>query len=307
MQRLLRIRDIEYFLALAEHQSFARAAEALGVTQPTLSNQIRKIEEALGCRAFRREGRDTVLTPEGEAILEHGQRVLSAFYDLERATRGEAVFSGGPIRFGVIATASPYLGPPLLDEIRARSPGGTVSFVEGLTEELERRVAKGELDFAVTATLPKHRDLSAQRIAAERLVYLSGAPISGDPFASRPAADGRRPILLMHEGHCFREAVFASISRANAALADAIDYAITPASLATLVSLVRSGFGDAVGPAPYAAGVADLWKHPLDPSIFQRTLHLITRKGRDKLADLASVATLAADIHAGLANKDGPV
>lgn len=298
VQRLLRFRDLEYFIAVAEHRSFAKAAEALGVAQPTVSNQIRKFEEALDCRAFRRDGRGVGLTPDGERLFERAQIVMAAFHDLERATRGERMFSGGRIRVGAIPTVSPYLAPPLLARVCARNEGGVVTYAEALTETLERRVARGELDFAVTATLPQTEDVVARRIVVERLVYLSADRFDDDPFGPETPDAARRPILLMHEGHCFRDAVYASIARVNDALADEIAYDFAPTSLATLVGLVRGGLGDAVAPAPFAAiAGGGVHAHALDPARFQRTLQLIVRSGREKHADMARVAELLRAAH----------
>lgn len=303
-QRLLRIRDLEYLLAVAEHRSFAKAATALSVTQPTLSNQIRKIEEALDCRAFNRQSREVELTPEGAIIVAHAQSVTAAFYELELAMKGSSGFLGGRLRFGVIPTVSPYLSAPLLSAIRARNETGLVSFQEAVTEELEAQVLRGDLDFAVTATLPKKPDLKARRLGVERLVYLSADPIPEDPFAIEPdgaASAGARPILLMHEGHCFRDAVYASIARVNGALAEAVDYDVSPTSLSTLVSLVRGRVGNSLLPAPFVAAGCEplegLATRMLGANPFQRTIHLIFRAGRETNVGLSQIEDLAAAVH----------
>ena len=305
MRRLLRFRDIEYFIAVAEQRSFAKAADVLGVTQPTLSNQIRKIEETLECKLFERSSREVTLTPEGQLALEHGRVVMRAFYDLDDAMRGEGAFLGRRLRFGVIPTVSPYLGPGLLEQVRRRNPEGGVSFVEGLTADLERMVAVGELDFAVTATLPADKSLSDVRLGPEQLVYVGRGPVEDDPFA--PGAEQGRPLILMQEGHCFREAVYAAIARRNALMLERVSYSIAPASLATLASLAVSGAGDAVAPAPFVAAHREwfggLEVRRLDPDLFQRSLHLVVRSARAKHAETERLAAMASALHAEITKE----
>ncbi|MEM9726054.1 MAG: LysR family transcriptional regulator [Pseudomonadota bacterium] len=299
--RLLRIRDLEYLLAVAEHRSFARAAVGLGVSQPTLSNQIRKIEDMVGRRLFQRAGRSVTLTPEAGALVEHAMRVTEAFYDFERASRGAGAFLPGPLRFGVIPTISAYLGAPLLAALREESDGAPVMFQEALTEEVEARVEAAELDFGVTATLPRRTELRARRIATERLAYVSARSVGDDPFSVEPGQPPRRPILLMHNGHCFREAVFSCITRVNGAAADAADLTASPATLSTLISLAASGLGDAVIPAPFMATLRSqaptLNISLLDRNPFQRSIHLIYRASREKQSGLTKIERIARETH----------
>lgn len=301
MRRQLRFRDLEYFVAVAEHRSFGQAAESLCVTQPTLSNQIRRIEEALECKAFERDGRSVRVTPEGERMLEHARRILAGFYDLDRAVRGEEDFVGRKLRLGAISTVAPYLGPPLLARLTAENRDGAVSFVEGLTEDLEKRVASGELDCAITATPPRDASLRARRIGEERLVYVSAAALPADPFEEE-GAEAARPIILMQEGHCFRDFVYDAIARLNERRLGALNYAISPSSLSTLACLVRSGAGDALLPEPFLAAlpslVEGLERRALPDRRFRRGVQLIMRASREGHVDMDRLAGLAAQAHA---------
>ncbi|MEO1328817.1 MAG: LysR family transcriptional regulator [Pseudomonadota bacterium] len=298
MLRQLRFRDLEYFVAVAEHRSFAKAAEALCVSQPTLSNQIRRIEEALRIRAFRREGRSVRVTPEAARMLDHARAILGAVDEFERTVEGEDDFIGRRLALGAISTVAPYLGPPLLARLRRENAEGEIRFVEGLTEDLERRVASGELDCALTATPPGDPNLRERRIAVEGLVYVTTAPAAEGALASEGPD---RPILLMQQGHCFRDLAYDVVARLKAARVGTVDHAITPASLSTLVGLVRSGAGDALLPAPFASALPEalsgLAVRPLPGDAFQRTLRLVMRASREHHVDMARLAAIAAELH----------
>lgn len=309
MHQLLRFRDLEYFVAVAERRSFAKAAEALGVSQPTLSNQMRRIEGSLGCRVFDRAGRAVTLTPEGERILPIAREALRCAYDLDRARRAGDDFVGRTLRFGVIATVATYLGPPLVKRLAAENRTGSVSFVEAVTGVLEARVASGELDFAVTATPPQEATLQARPFAAERIVYLSAVPPVGDPLSER--GEARRPILLMQEGHCLRDFAYEALARANAQMVDKVNYAVAPASLSTLCELVRHDLGDALAPAPLVAALPQLTQGlsvtPLEARRFERSLHLIVRAGRADTREMKRLRAIAAETHAALSpSPDAP-
>ncbi len=300
MRRLLRFRDLEYFVAIAERESFAQAADALAVSQPTLSNQMRKFEEALGCRVFTRQGRGARLTPEGERALVHARSILQAFADFDRAVRGDEDFVGRRLRFGAIPTVAPYLGPPLLKRLCAENPDGETAFVEGLTEDLEAQVASGALDFAISATAPKDPALRARRVGLERLVYVSARPIPADPF--RDAAP--RPMLLMQEGHCLRDQVFEALTRRNARLVTALNYAISPSSLATLAALIRGGVGDALFPEPFLHAAPSLFEglaqRRLPAARFERGVQLVARAAREDHRDIRRLSDIVAETHAAL-------
>ncbi|MEM9012533.1 MAG: LysR family transcriptional regulator [Pseudomonadota bacterium] len=298
MRRLLRFRDLEYLLAVADHFSFGKAAEALGVSQPTLSNQIRKVEETLGQRVLRREGRHVSVTPEGREILGCVRDIMRAFAALDHVAGRRQAEARRALRFGAIPTTSPYLGPPMLEALRCEAGRDEVVFVEGLSDTLETMVAQGELDFAITATLPQNPMLASQSVGAERLVYVSAGPIPNDPFDS---TGEQTPILLMQEGHCFRDTVYAAIARRNAKAIAALNYRIGPTSLATLVGLVKSGVGDALLPEPFVAAQPAVMEGAvtqlLEPTFFSRNIQMIQHAGRQQDPSLEHALELLCAVH----------
>ncbi|MEM9222521.1 MAG: LysR family transcriptional regulator [Pseudomonadota bacterium] len=297
MLRLLRFRDLEYFVAVAEHRSFAKAAGCLGTTQPTLSNQIRRIEELFSQRLFERSGRTIALSPEGRRILAHARAVLHAFYDMDRAGKGYESLKDRRFRIGILATVAPYLAAPFLEEIAQSHDKLRIELTEALTDALETKVVNGDLDAAIMATLPAVPVLTNKAIGVERAVFVSRDPVGRDPF--KPNA--RRPILLMQEGHCFRELVHASIERMGSAESDTVDYRIGPASLFTLTNLVSAGIGDTVLPSPfvfrYASALGGLHTTELDPDLFSREVQFVYRKARDGNNDIETLRKLAARAH----------
>lgn len=306
MRRLLRIRDLEYVVALAETASFVRAAAKLGISQPTLSTQIRRIEDLFGVSLFERRGRSIGLTPEGQQILTHARVVLHAFRELDRASMGAEGLYGRDIRFGVIPTVAPYFAPPLLRRMLALNEGGRIDLIEALTDNLEAAVEASELDFALTANLPKSPSLLAWPLGVEGLCYISRFPLDDDPLHG----DTNRPILLMQEGHCFRDVVYAALGRLSRSSADALNYRIGPASLMTLTCLVRAGIGDSIVPAPFVKGfpalMQDLHTVDLDTGQFGRTVHMIVRKNRQGHVDLRALRDTLAAVHVVL-STDVPV
>ncbi|MBJ3777848.1 LysR family transcriptional regulator [Acuticoccus mangrovi] len=293
MMRLLRFRDLEYFIAIAENGSFSRAAEACGISQPTLSAQVRRMEELLGLTLVeRRHGRVT-LTPEGSEILSAAREIMEAFYRVQRTTSGDGLLLGRPIRFGVLPTIAPYFAPRFLKLLEPLNRDAPIDFVEDRSDTLEAAVNADTLDFAITATLPRVTSLTAIPLIDERLVV-----VSAEPLPEAVAIDDlQRPVLLMQEGHCFREVVSDAIRRAHQRCGSDIRTRIGPSSFATLLSLVRSGHGDTVLPEPYVRGsfhaMDGLSVSLMEPRDEGRQLQLVVRAGRERYRDVARLVAAA--------------
>src|SRR5258706_16361452 len=148
----MNLRDLRYFVALAETRHFGHAARRSFVSQPTLSGQIRKLEHQLGAPLFERTTKSVALTPLGESLVQHERRGLEeadAFVQLARAHRDPLV---GMLRVGAIPTLAPYLIPKLLAPLTHRSPGLKLALTEELTAQLLERLREHELDTVLLAT-----------------------------------------------------------------------------------------------------------------------------------------------------------
>ncbi len=305
MMRLLRIRDLEYFIAIAENGSFSRAAQACGISQPTLSAQVRRMEDLLGVTLLERRHGHISITTEGAEVLAAAREIMDAFHRVQRTTKGDGVLLGRPMRFGLLPTVAPYLAPHFLTTVTELSDNPEITFVEDRTDQLEAGVASDHLDFAITATLPRANALTAIPLGNERLVVVSRHALPETVSLDRLD----RPLLLMQEGHCFREVVSEAIRRAQLRCEAAMATRIGPSSFATLVSLVRAGVGDTILPEPYARqsceAVAGLSVALMEPLTEGRQLYFIVRAGRERYRDVTRLVNAAREAH-GLVGGEIP-
>lgn len=234
------LRQLEYFVALAEHLHFADAAAYCGVSQPNLSSQIRELERDLGGVLVERTSRQVMLTPLGERVLERAQRVLAEVEDLMRlSTESHDPFSSR-MRLGVIPTIAPYVLPRVLPGVRARWPQLELQLIEDFTERLEPRLASGELDVVLMALPAAHPNLDSIELADEPFVVLApnDHPITRSKKVRSEDFEPQH-LLLLHEGHCLRDQALEVCSLESHGAADVVE----GSSLSMLVQMVANGFG----------------------------------------------------------------
>ena len=153
----MNLRDLRYLIALADLRHFGRAAEACHVSQPTLSTQVRKLEEELGVALVERAPRQVMLTAAGRDIVERARRVLADVEQMRETARRAADPEAGTVRLGIFPTLGPYLLPHVVPGVRARFPRLELLLVEEKTELLLAMLRDGRLDAALLA-LPLHED-----------------------------------------------------------------------------------------------------------------------------------------------------
>jgi LysR family hydrogen peroxide-inducible transcriptional activator len=285
----MNLRDLEYVLALAKTGSFSRAAEACAVSQPTLSLQVRKLEDELGVVLFERDGRHIGLTATGKKILAYAEAAVSAASDLRRAATADRDPFVGPLRVGIIPSLAPYALPLILPAIKAVLPLAPLVIVEEPTAALIRGLGDGDLDGALLATdAPGFIEL---RVAAEPL--LAALP-AGHPLAAGAAVrlDDVDPatMLLLDDGHCLRDQALALCSHPDRARSVGGD--VRAASLETLLNLVRAGYGVTIVPALALAGRAPLAGVDIRPIAGNpaRDLRLAFRRNAPRRAALELLA-----------------
>lgn len=233
-------RQLQYIVAVADLGGFRRAAEACAVSQPSLSAQVARVEEALGVRVFERGPRGVRVTAAGGALVERARRVLVDFGDLREAARQAANPLAGRLSVGVIPTVCPYLLPDVAPALHRALPDLQVVWSEERTPVLVRLIDEGRLDAAILALEP-------------RVEVFTHLPLGDDPFVlavppGHPLARRRGPaalavlegqtVLLLEDGHCFRDQALALCGPAGAREAD-----LRATSLATLVQMVGAGVG----------------------------------------------------------------
>jgi LysR family hydrogen peroxide-inducible transcriptional activator len=299
----MNLRDLRYLLAVAEHRHFGRAATALGVSQPTLSIQLRKLEETLGVALFERSPRQVTPTATALALLPHARIALDAADALAARAAAERDPLRGRLRLGLIPTLAPYLLPLIFAPLRAALPGLSLEPWEDVTQALLDRLARHELDAAILATDTDSAAFMSQPLFSEP--FLAALPPDHRLAAASAVseADLAPDILVLADGHCLRDQALAACGQA-----DARSGALRAASLPTLMNMVAAGYGTTLVPA-LAAGTArelGLALRPLTGS-GGRTVRLAWRRGSargvviSRLADIitARLAGFAAGAAAG--------
>src|SRR5690606_37386559 len=166
----MNLRDLYYLVALADHRHFGRAAAACFVSQPTLSTQIRKLEEELGVALVERNPRQVMLTPAGRAATERARRIVSEVEQLKETARRDQDQESGTVRLGLFPTLAPYLLPHAVPAIRDRFPELELLLVEEKSDVLMARLREGRLDAAILALPVEEEQLHSEVLFEEEFV-----------------------------------------------------------------------------------------------------------------------------------------
>lgn len=236
----LTFKQIRYFEALARHGHFGRAAEACSITQPALSMQIKALEEELGAALFERNRREVRLTRFGAEIALRTSGILQSLDDLEGYARASRGGLAGKLRIGVIPTIAPYLLPSLVAELTRLHDGLDLHVRETLTPKLVQELNEGRLDLAIVALPVSEPSLTETALFAEDFVLVRPRRDEGKPVPNRDALREMR-LLLLEEGHCFRDQALSFCSR-HAQTVQPRDL-LDASSLSTLVQMVEAGLG----------------------------------------------------------------
>ena len=236
----MNLRDLQYLVALAEHRHFGRAAAASFVSQPTLSTQIRKLEEELGVVLVERAPRKVMLTPAGEEMVARARRVLAEVEQMKEAARRTQDPEAGSIRLGIFPTLGPYLLPHAMPRLRRRFPRLELLLVEEKTPVLLERLQQGRLDAALLA-LPLHDEqLHVEPVFEEPFVLAvpAGHRLAGAASITMDGLADER-LLLLEDGHCLRDQALDVCRLAGAS--EKSEFRAT--SLETLRQMVAAGVG----------------------------------------------------------------
>jgi len=248
----MNLRDLRYLLAVAEHENFGRAAKACGVSQPTLSVQVRKLEELLGVALFERTSKAVVPTAACRGMIGHARAVVAeteAMFDVARDLRDPLA---GRFRLGIIPTLAPYLLPLVFAPLREALPALDLEPWEEQTTGLLERLRGHELDAVLLGTEVDGPDLVSRPLFDEPFL----AALPPDHRLARRAvvaeADLERDILVLADGNCLRDQ---TLEACGAGAGAALGGALRAASLSTLLNMVAAGYGTTLIPG-LAAGAA---------------------------------------------------
>ncbi|MEO6104539.1 MAG: DNA-binding transcriptional regulator OxyR [Pseudoxanthomonas sp.] len=202
----MNLRDLKYLLALADHKHFGRAAAACFVSQPTLSTQIKKLEEELGVSLVERAPRKVMLTPAGRDAAERARRIVAEVEQMKEGARRSQDPEAGTVRLGMFPTLGPYLLPHVIPRIRERFPNLELLLVEEKSDVLLSRLHEGKLDAALLALPVQDEQLHSEFLFEEPFVL---AVPESHPLAKRDSLSlaelNDQKLLLLEDGHCLRE------------------------------------------------------------------------------------------------------
>ena len=301
----MNLRDLKYLVALADLRHFGKAADACFVSQPTLSTQIRKLEEELGVTLVERAPRKVMLTAAGQDVVQRARRIIADVDEMKEAARRSKDPEAGSLRLGVFPTLGPYLLPHVVPQLRKRFPQLELLLVEEKSDVLIQRLREGKLDAALLA-LPIHDDqLHAEFLFEEPFVL---AVPENHPLSRRDALTldelAEQRLLLLEDGHCLREQAL-DVCRLSGAH-ERTEFRAT--SLETLRQMVAANVGVTLLPTlaikPPVARSDNIHLLRFADSHPSRSIAMVWRRSSAMAGFLARLARVFADLPPGLLAPD---
>jgi LysR family transcriptional regulator, cyn operon transcriptional activator len=293
----IELRHLRYFVALADHRHFTRAAEAVNISQPTLSQQIRQLEAAFGSLLVDRAGKRVTLTVAGEALLPRARTVLQQLREAQEAVTQTMGLRSGNLRVAVVHTVNATLLPRLLGNFAAEYPGINVSSRELSADELEAGVLAGSYDLGIGFSPAGRHGLDTEPLFEEELVAIVPAQHAMAGLHQVRLRDlAAHGLALLPRGYCTRELIQAAFAR----------YKVTPRvalelnSLDGLLSTVQQTGLLTILPALAMDEKLSprLRSVPLAPPRPRRTVAVVWRSGAFRTAAARAFAEKAATLAA---------
>jgi LysR family cyn operon transcriptional activator len=271
------LRHVRYLTAVAEHRNFTRAAEALHVSQPTLSQQIKQLENSLHVQLLDRSGRTVRLTDAGEAYLSHARRALRELDAGERAIHDVQDLSRGSLRLAMTPTFTAYLIGPLVERFNTRYPGITLSVQEMTQGRIEAALAEDRLDLGIAFAGARSAEIETQALFVETLSLVVGSahPCAGQQAPLAVQGLEKEVLVLLSSDFATRHHI--DLYFRDHGIAPRI--AIEANSISAIVEIIRRGRLATVLPDAIAREQPGLHPVALLPAIPPRTVALLRRKG----------------------------
>lgn len=247
----MEIHQLEYFIAIVETGGFSKAAQRCHVAQPSLSQQIKKLETEIGQPLFDRLGRTVALTDAGQRLLPRARRILQELEQIQFEIQAEDQAYQGQLTVGFIPTIAPFVLPGVIRRFGQEFPQAQLEVYEGLTEELVERLVAAELDVAITS-LPIHNDLiRTETLLSEPLLLAASAH---NALANQATIQVREldelPFIALSEVHCLGEQVQAFCFQEEVQP----NIVCHTTQLSTVQNCVALGLGVSLVPRALAAG-----------------------------------------------------
>ncbi len=290
----MNLRDLKYLIAVAETLHFGKAAERCFVSQPTLSGQLKKLEDELGVSFFERTNRSVAITPIGEMVLQHAKLVIEQVDAIVQLAQAHNDPLAGPIRVGAIPTISPYLMPLILMPLRQQYPKMKLILVEETTDNLIDHLLDHKVDIAILGTPVSEPELAELPIFNEPfwLAHHSDHELYTKDEITRKDLTNL-DLLLLADGHCLARQVMDVCQVAEESLnGDSAD--LRAASLETLLQLVGAGYGSTLVPAlamqgSWTTGLG-IVARKLELKDAYRTVRLVYRRSFPRVSAIDALA-----------------
>jgi LysR family hydrogen peroxide-inducible transcriptional activator len=298
----MEIHQLRYFVAVADEGSFSRAAAKVRVAQPSLSQQIRKLEAEVGQPLFDRLPRSVVLTEAGRCLLDYARQILASIGDAQRCVDELKGVVAGKLAVGAIPTIAPYALPNLVSTFHEHYPDVTLEIVEDVTENVTRRVEAGELDVGLLSTCQQTPALRRERLGNEPLLALvpERHPLAQQIQITLDDLKSQR-FLLLHEMHCLSQQVHQLLDSRRLQP----EVALAGSQLTTIANMVAAEIGVSIVPEMMVRnqptpGCVSL---PFAPPIPERELNIIYNPLRFQSKAAAAFREEAA---AAFSSKESP-
>lgn len=276
----MNIRDLKYLIALGKYQHFGEAAKACFVSQPSLSIQIKKLEELLGAQLIERTNKKVFITPLGHQVIAKAQRIVDEFDSIKELCDDTKDVFSSKIKIGIIPTIAPYLLPVILQGLKEQFPNLKLLPKESQTRVIVEDLLDSSLDCLVLA-LPVECPQSEQRELFDEPFYLavpSSAPLAKFDSIQEKELDNRE-IMLLEDGHCFRDQALEICQKIGAT--EQMDLRAT--SLETLKHMVRAEAGITLMPeSAIDANESQIQYIPFQDPVPHRTVGMVWRKSSPK-------------------------
>ncbi len=290
----MNFRDLEYLVALEELKHFRKAAEKCFVSQPTLSGQIRKLEDELNVQLMERSSRKVIFTQAGLDIVAKAKTILLEAKSLKEIARSHNEPMQGTLHIGLIPTVAPYLLPLIIPAIKQHFPELELYLHENQTAVLLKQLDAGELDCLMLALLPGMESYPQYELYEEPLEL---ALAESHPWADKEAVEldklrGER-VLMLEDGHCLRDQAMAFCFTAGAIE----DHSFKATSLETLRHMISADNGLTLLPQlaiPTNRHQAGIRYIPFKKPVPSRKVGLLYRKNSVRqqcFSELAKVAS----------------
>ena len=299
----MEIHQLRYFVAVADEGSFSRAAAKVRVAQPSLSQQIKKLEAEMGQPLFDRLPRSVVLTEAGRCLIDYARQILASIGDARRCVDEIKDEVAGKLAVGAIPTIAPYVLPELVVTFQKHYPEVTLEIVEDVTDGITRRIEAGELDVALASTCQPSPTLRREPLGTEPLLALvpEGHPLAKKDVVEFDDLKSQR-FLLLHEMHCLSQQVNHLLESRRLRP----EIALAGSQLSTIANMVAASIGVSIVPQMMmkhhvTPGCVSL---PFAPPVPERELNSLSNPLRFQSKAAAAFRREAA---AALSEKDLPI